>query len=50
MIFHRYICTATTGMYVIIRKNDNSPFLHINHVKVDTKQEQTIEGICIDIL
>lgn len=37
-------------MYVIIRKNDDSQlfddsqYLHINHVTVDTKQDENIAG------
>ena len=38
------MCTATRGMYIIIRKNEDSPFLHINHVTVVTKEEQNNIG------
>merc|ERR1711988_1964747 len=32
---YKFICTEARGMYVIIRKNDDSPYLHINHVTVE---------------
>ena len=40
-LIYRYVCPATSGKYVIIRKNDDSPYLHINHVTVFTKQAVT---------
>ena len=38
MVFSRYMCTNVTGEFIIIKKNDDTEILHINHVTVYTKE------------